>query len=110
VISRHEDDGGMFRKRRQYRAFVEAMDAEIARVRPVLEASALEIDRAIASLRDEFRTAPGMCPRCGHRMILRTARRRPWKGQKFWGCSRYPDCTETRSRENTRTVRLRHET
>lgn len=36
------------------------------------------------------------CPRCGSVMVLRRARRGPNAGQEFWGCSRYPACTETR--------------
>lgn len=36
------------------------------------------------------------CPRCGSRMIRRTARRGINAGGQFWGCSRYPACTGTR--------------
>ncbi|MGE5252054.1 MAG: DUF2726 domain-containing protein, partial [Bacteroidota bacterium] len=32
------------------------------------------------------------CPKCGSEMFLRTARSGPNQGQKFWGCSRYPQC------------------
>lgn len=37
------------------------------------------------------------CPRCGSRMIRRTARRGTRAGQKFWGCSRYPSCKGVRN-------------
>lgn len=33
------------------------------------------------------------CPVCGSTMILRTAKRGRYKGQDFWGCSRFPNCT-----------------
>ncbi|MER9910899.1 topoisomerase DNA-binding C4 zinc finger domain-containing protein [Mesorhizobium sp. M0050] len=36
------------------------------------------------------------CPRCGSRMIVRTARQGRNAGNQFWGCSRYPSCTGTR--------------
>jgi DNA-binding helix-hairpin-helix protein with protein kinase domain len=36
------------------------------------------------------------CPRCGDRMVRRTARRGARVGQPFWGCSRYPTCSGTR--------------
>ncbi|WP_281011206.1 topoisomerase DNA-binding C4 zinc finger domain-containing protein [Borborobacter arsenicus] len=36
------------------------------------------------------------CPRCGSRMVRRTARRGSRAGRPFWGCSRYPSCTGTR--------------
>lgn len=36
------------------------------------------------------------CPNCGSSMRLRTARRGHRRGNKFWGCSRYPTCHGTR--------------
>jgi len=35
------------------------------------------------------------CPKCGASMVLRTAKRGPNTGRKFYGCSRYPNCKET---------------
>jgi hypothetical protein len=32
------------------------------------------------------------CPRCGSDMVLRTAKGGANPGEKFWGCSRYPQC------------------
>lgn len=32
------------------------------------------------------------CPRCGSAMVLRVARKGPYAGKKFWGCSRFPEC------------------
>lgn len=32
------------------------------------------------------------CPKCGIKMVLRTARRGPTEGSQFWGCSNYPSC------------------
>lgn len=37
-----------------------------------------------------------VCPSCGKRMVLRTARRGNNRGSRFWGCSRYPACRGTR--------------
>ena len=39
---------------------------------------------------------PPACPKCSVAMVLRTARRGPSAGQPFWGCSRFPQCRETR--------------
>ncbi|ANK91545.1 MULTISPECIES: topoisomerase DNA-binding C4 zinc finger domain-containing protein [unclassified Rhizobium] len=36
------------------------------------------------------------CPNCGAAMRLRTARRGYRRGNKFWGCTRYPACRGTR--------------
>lgn len=33
-----------------------------------------------------------ICPRCGDAMVLRTAGKGDNKGNRFWGCSRFPKC------------------
>ncbi len=35
------------------------------------------------------------CPKCGTEMILRTAKSGANQGEKFWGCSNYPQCRGT---------------
>ena len=35
---------------------------------------------------------PVICPQCGSEMILREAKNGSFAGNKFWGCSRYPEC------------------
>jgi len=37
-----------------------------------------------------------VCPLCGSPMVLRTARQGKRAGQRFWSCSRFPDCRGTR--------------
>ena len=37
------------------------------------------------------------CPACKSAMIERTAKRGPNSGEKFWGCSRFPECRGTRN-------------
>jgi restriction system protein len=37
-----------------------------------------------------------VCPKCGSKMVLRTARRGANAGNSFWGCSSYPACKGTR--------------
>lgn len=32
------------------------------------------------------------CPRCGNDMVLRTAKSGANPGEKFWGCSNFPEC------------------
>ena len=34
------------------------------------------------------------CPKCGNEMVLRTAKKGKFAGQKFWGCSEFPHCRE----------------
>ena len=37
-----------------------------------------------------------LCPKCSGAMVLRTVRKGPASGQKFWGCADYPACRGTR--------------
>lgn len=37
------------------------------------------------------------CPKCGSIMLLRTAKRGARTGEKFWGCSSYPECKVVQS-------------
>ena len=37
-------------------------------------------------------TCPMRCPRCGGKLVLRTAKKGVHEGQNFWGCSNYPRC------------------
>ena len=41
-------------------------------------------------------TETPLCPSCGKPMRLKNARTGKNAGSKFWGCSGYPDCRETR--------------
>lgn len=46
------------------------------------------------------RSDPGAyrrCPKCGKRMVIRTARRGGTAGRQFWACSGYPECEYTQS-------------
>lgn len=40
-------------------------------------------------------TGMHVCPHCGGKLVLRTARKGIYKDHKFWGCSNYPQCTYT---------------
>ncbi|PKL93801.1 MAG: hypothetical protein CVV20_01785, partial [Gemmatimonadetes bacterium HGW-Gemmatimonadetes-1] len=41
-----------------------------------------------------------LCPLCGREMVLRTAKKGPTPGSKFYGCSAYPRCKGTRPYES----------
>ena len=41
------------------------------------------------------------CPKCNSPMVERTARKGPWTGRKFYGCSSYPRCKETKQIDPT---------
>lgn len=58
-----------------------------------------------SALPEEARTiapagiVPPRCPRCGAPMVLRAAHRGKRQGERFWGCSEFPRCTETLASE-----------
>ena len=33
-----------------------------------------------------------ICPYCGGKLVLRTAKQGPYAGNQFYGCSNYPKC------------------
>jgi len=37
-----------------------------------------------------------VCPTCGVPMVLRTAKRGPHQGNRFYGCANYPSCRQTK--------------
>lgn len=39
-----------------------------------------------------FKSEMNRCPRCGNKLVLRTATRGTRIGHDFWGCSNYPKC------------------
>ena len=38
-----------------------------------------------------------ICPLCGAKLVLRTARKGQNAGQQFWGCSSFPNCRYTKN-------------
>ena len=59
------------------------MAAPVAPAPPLSNASPAPQDTA---------TASPTCPRCGSAMVLRTASKGANAGNRFWGCSNYPNC------------------
>ena len=55
----------------------------------------LHAARVEARAAQEEEAAPA-CPKCGKAMRRRKAQQGPHAGQKFWGCSGYPECRGTR--------------
>lgn len=46
----------------------------------------------VRNLRSRTGSTPRNCPRCGRKMVLRTARKGPNAGGQFWGCEGFPRC------------------
>lgn len=49
-------------------------------------------DSKLATKENESKKPDVVCPVCRAPMRLRIARKGPYKGNRFWGCSRYPNC------------------
>lgn len=80
------------------RATVRNMNSEFVedavylnRKREVLQATIETMAGVTEPMVDESKTFP--CPDCGGPMLLRTNRQ---NGDKFWGCTKYPNCRGTR--------------
>lgn len=60
----------------------------------VNETSAVELDNdKPQDYSDEVKTAPiNICPKCGGKLILKTAAKGANKGNQFWGCANFPKC------------------
>ena len=41
-----------------------------------------------------------ICPKCGSKMILRTAKKGKSAGSQFWGCRNFPSCKITKTYNN----------
>lgn len=56
------------------------------------------IGEALAAAQEGVSTAlenpAKLCPKCGAKMVKRTAKRGANVGSQFWGCSRYPKCNQ----------------
>lgn len=52
----------------------------------------------IGSLRARFASTT-VCPKCGGKLVLRTAKSGPTPGGEFYGCSNYPKCRYTKKVE-----------
>jgi len=48
----------------------------------------------LSSLKEKF-SSNTTCPKCGAKLLLRTARKGPNAGNQFYGCSRWPSCHYT---------------
>ena len=42
-------------------------------------------------------SSSSICPLCGGKLVLRTAKQGPYAGNQFYGCSNYPKCRYTRN-------------
>jgi len=63
---------------------------------------AAEVQKAPMELPDNSNDMT--CPYCGLAMVLRTAKKGPNSGNKFWGCSNFPKCKATKPYEGQESI------
>lgn len=74
---------------------------DFARGKPLELLDGSELLRLIAEVQKtpmpvSIRSNDSACPLCGAEMALRTAKKGPNAGEKFWGCSAFPKCRGTK--------------
>lgn len=75
--------------------FAEGRNIELIDARSVIGEAGYRVRRN--SQPDAQKRGEPECPRCGSRMVRRTARRGTNAGREFYGCSKYPGCRGTRT-------------
>ena len=86
------------RQRRREQLLVTESEIATRKVLEEVRAGLSETDAAFWKPLLELPADPPSCPNCGRPMRKRVAKRRPYKGNPFWGCSTYPRCTGLRQR------------
>ena len=46
----------------------------------------------VSNIQNRGKSTQRKCPRCGRKMVLRTAQKGPNAGSNFWGCEGFPKC------------------
>ena len=49
-------------------------------------------EKPVAASSEAQQDAEPSCPKCGSPLVPRIAKKGKYQGQKFWGCSQFPDC------------------
>lgn len=50
------------------------------------------MNRLKAKYGDNEKNKAPVCPKCKKKMVMRTAKKGNYRGEKFWGCVNYPKC------------------
>ena len=87
---------GVARYIRSFRARV-LSESQVVEICEAIESKRMEPSwetnrQHVRNVRRKDSTAARRCPRCGRRMVLKTARRGQTAGKQFWGCEGFPEC------------------
>jgi restriction system protein len=74
---------------------------DFAKGKPIELLNGAELQNTITEVKEgqsqpRTRINENLCPTCGAKMVLRTAKKGQNAGEKFWGCSSFPKCRATK--------------
>lgn len=88
---------GKYIKRFQNQIFpLDEVNQIISAVQKHLQESSLSSKDHLRSLRKRHSSTTN-CPKCGSKLIERTAKQGPYAGRKFLGCEKFPKCRFTKN-------------
>lgn len=85
----------MIRRLRQRRRLDRELRSEAALLAPKLVALRRRLaaaERHATTQLEVLSADAPTCPRCGARLMVRTANKKRYNGASFWGCPRYESC------------------
>ena len=82
-------------------ALVLLLPAPIAALNSCLKRKRGSNDKGLEKFPMEMAPAQS-CPKCGSELVVRTAKKGNNPGQKFWGCSKFPQCRFTKPLQDGR--------
>jgi len=89
------EDQRVIRGIRQRRRLQHELTAQAERLAPRLTELRQRLaaaERQTITQLDVLSTEAPSCPRCGAKLMVRTAKKKRYNGASFWGCPRYERC------------------
>jgi len=74
----------------------EQVDVLFEKLQPLANTDETEREKHVSDIRERFDSTE-VCPVCGGKLVLRTARKGANAGKQFYGCSNYPKCRYIKS-------------
>ncbi|HKK29952.1 MAG TPA: NERD domain-containing protein [Alphaproteobacteria bacterium] len=99
VVPNNVITSGLSKYIRRYRSRIlseDEIDRVSRRVKGYVSIARLKNRDHVVSLRRRLSSTTN-CPKCGGRLVERTAKKGPNAGNKFLGCQNYPECKFTRA-------------
>ncbi|MBP5167220.1 MAG: NERD domain-containing protein [Oscillospiraceae bacterium] len=72
------------------------IEAIYKKLLPLTNADKAAKKKHVSDIQDRF-SSTDICPVCGGKLVLRTAKKGPNTGNQFYGCSNYPKCKYTKN-------------